>query len=96
MSKKKSVVNIVKIPLISHLKERGLRINKNLLLPVNLTSNLSRSSEKLVDRRIGANSVQKSNSRSKSDVKKAPGKTHKISKFKSKLFKEHYTLTAPG
>jgi hypothetical protein len=87
MSKKKSVVNIVKIPLIPQFKERAFKINKNLLQPINLNSQMNKSSEKIRDRRIvSIHANHKENNRSMSDAKKALPKKHKISKFKSKLF----------
>ena len=46
LNKKKSVVNIVKIPLVPHQVSNSYKINKKLLQPLSLNSQINRYCEK--------------------------------------------------
>ena len=72
LSKKKSVVNIVKMPLMPAHLDKSFKINKNLLQPLQLNSHLNRSGEKYQDQKTSnflSQKVARQNSRSKSEAK---------------------------
>lgn len=75
LTKKKSVVNIVKIPLVAPLNDRAFRINKNLLNPVSLNSMMNKSAEKVVKEepkfmKFGLENYSNTKSRSKSEIQR--------------------------
>lgn len=79
LSKKKSVVNIVKIPLVPIHLDQSFKINKNLLQPVSLHWNHNRSSE-FDNKNTNFISQDHNHTRSMSEVKRTPNRNKIASK----------------